>query len=56
VDLNYWDPDPPGLAAARAAGHRTFSGHGMLEWQARLSFSLWTGRLPDTVLSRPSPV
>jgi shikimate dehydrogenase len=56
VDLNYWDPDPPGSAAARSAGHRVFSGHAMLEWQARLSFSLWTGRLPDTVLSRPSPV
>jgi shikimate dehydrogenase len=56
VDLNYWDPHPPGFSRAQAAGHRTLSGHAMLEWQARLAFSLWTGRLPDTLLSRPSRV
>lgn len=47
VDLNYWDPDPPGFAAAARAGHTTIEGTGMLVWQAALSFERWIGVLPD---------
>jgi shikimate dehydrogenase len=43
VDLNYWDPDPPGSARAGAAGCAVVDGLGMLEWQAALSFERWTG-------------
>jgi shikimate dehydrogenase len=47
VDLNYWDPDPPGFAAAARAGCTVIDGHGMLSWQAALSFERWIGVLPD---------
>lgn len=47
VDLNYWDPDPPGAGAARAAGCAVVDGWGMLVHQAALAFERWTGRAPD---------
>ena len=46
IDLNYWDPDPPGFAAAAARGCVVVDGSGMLAWQAALSFERWTGILP----------
>jgi shikimate dehydrogenase len=47
MDLNYWDPDPPGFAAARAAGCAVVDGWGMLVQQAALAFERWTGVAPD---------
>ncbi len=54
VDLNYWDPDPPGLRRAAEAGLRTASGDAMLRAQAALSFEAWTGRPPPLQASRLS--
>lgn len=47
IDLNYWDPDPPGMRSAAATGCTTIDGSGMLVWQAALSFEQWIGVLPD---------
>lgn len=52
VDLNYWDPDPPGIAACRARGLRVQEGLGMLVHQAALAYEQFTGRMPDPVLIR----
>jgi shikimate dehydrogenase len=54
VDLNYWDPDPPGLRRAAAHGLRTTTGDGMLRAQAALSFEAWTGRPPPLQAQRRS--
>lgn len=43
VDINYWDPEPPGQAACRAAGIPFQTGHGMLAHQAAHGFFLFTG-------------
>lgn len=42
-DINYWMPDPPNLAAARARGLRVQDGLPMLAHQGALSFELFTG-------------
>jgi shikimate dehydrogenase len=44
VDLIYHPSETPWLAAARAAGHRTVNGLGMLLHQAALADERWTGR------------
>ncbi len=52
VDLNYWDPDPPALAACRARGLRVQEGIDMLVHQAALAFEAFTGLRGDPVLIR----
>lgn len=52
VDLNYWDPEPPALAACEARGLRTQRGLDMLIHQAALAYTLFTGRPADPVLIR----
>lgn len=52
VDLNYWDPDPPALAACRMRGLRTQEGLDMLIHQAALAYTLFTGRPAGPVLIR----
>lgn len=42
-DINYWNPDPPRLAACLARGLRVQRGLPMLVHQAVLSFALFTG-------------
>ena len=44
VDINYWDPEPPGQAACLAAGVHFQTGHGMLAHQAAHGFFLFTGQ------------
>jgi shikimate dehydrogenase len=46
-DLNYLPKETPLLAAARARGHRTVNGLGMLLNQARPAFKNWFGVMPD---------
>lgn len=46
-DLNYWQHDPPWLAAHRARGGRVQDGWPMLVHQAALAFALFTGISPD---------
>lgn len=55
MDLNYWDPDPPGRGAALARGAVFVDGWPMFVAQAAASFAAWTGRDPLTVL-RPARV
>ena len=46
-DIVYAPLETPLLKAARAAGHATVDGLGMLIHQARPSFKAWFGRDPD---------
>ncbi len=50
-DVNYWQRDPPRLAACAARGLRTQDGWPMLVLQAARAFELFTGLRPD-----PAPV
>jgi shikimate dehydrogenase len=45
-------PDTPFLRRARAAGHRTLDGLGMLVGQGVLAVELWTGVTPDAEVMR----
>ena len=47
ADVIYVPPETPLLAAARARGHVTVNGLGMLLNQARPAFSAWFGVMPD---------
>lgn len=53
-DINYWNPNPPRLAACQARGLRVQRGLPMLVHQAVLSFALFTGVVvdPDHVSAR----
>ncbi len=42
-DINYWMPNPPGVAECAALGIRVSDGLGMLLHQGALSFELFTG-------------
>lgn len=53
MDLNYWDPDPPGRTAALAAGAQFVDGWPMFLAQAAASFRAWTGVEPPPV---PDPL
>jgi shikimate dehydrogenase len=46
-DLIYTPPETPLLAAARARGHTTVNGLGLLLNQARPAFQAWFGVMPD---------
>jgi len=46
-DLIYTPPQTPLLAAARARGHTTVNGLGLLLNQARPAFQAWFGVMPD---------
>jgi shikimate dehydrogenase len=46
-DVIYVPPETPLLAAARARGHVTVNGLGMLLNQARPAFNAWFGVMPD---------
>jgi shikimate dehydrogenase len=46
IDLNYWDPDPPGRSLAGSCGVPFRTGAAMLEAQAAEAFARWTGRDP----------
>lgn len=50
VDLNYWDPDPPHLAALGRRGHPVQTGHRMLLHQAALAFAHFVGIRPELAL------
>jgi shikimate dehydrogenase len=54
MDLNYWDPDPPGRAAVAERGALFVDGWPMFVAQAAASFRVWTGADPLPVL-RPAP-
>jgi len=47
ADVIYVPRETPLLAAARARGHRTVNGLGMLLNQARPAFNAWYGVMPD---------
>ena len=46
-DVIYVPPETPLLAAARARGHVTVNGLGMLLNQARPAFNAWFGVMPE---------
>ena len=52
IDLNYWDADPPGVAACQARGLKTQGGLPMLVHQAALAYARFTGQVADPALIR----
>lgn len=49
-DLNYYKASEPLLAFCKVMGQRYIDGLGMLVEQAAKSFSIWTGKQPDSAL------